>query len=223
MPHFYHQSENILISTNYKVLYSFLRRQEKRSGLLYISEKHLLGFKKTQAKNADHVLLVRNPYARIMSFYKDKFHQHPAAETLTYGDLQRCQRIFITELYPDISDDTPADDINRALTSVSFSDFVETLPKVYQLDGHLYPQHQIALFRHRYLRFRHTRLDFSHTFKIETDLELFSNLTGLNTSDKVNSTKSVSLKIEWDDNSRKTIQDIYRQDFEDYHYDTQAV
>ena len=78
MPHFYHRDQEILISLNYKVMFSSLTWLSRNSPAVMEIEQLSQIFAKPQSiffKN--HYLLVRNPYRKIISFYKDKFYHLP--------------------------------------------------------------------------------------------------------------------------------------------------
>ena len=74
MIHFFHKKNKILVSTNLKVMYSSLKQTDS---LVEIKYKKFLFLKITNIFKVKHYLLVRNPYTRIVSFYKNKFQATP--------------------------------------------------------------------------------------------------------------------------------------------------
>ena len=74
MIHFFHKKNKILVSTNLKVMYSSLKHTDS---LVEIKYKKFLFLKIINIFKVKHYLLVRNPYTRIVSFYKNKFQAIP--------------------------------------------------------------------------------------------------------------------------------------------------
>ncbi len=99
-------------------------------------EKHNIPF-------LEHYLLVRNPYRRAISFYKEKFHSLVLEQKnnlrLGWQDVQKT-------IFPYLDIDEKKDSKEQIFEkwNISFADFTNNiLPKVYEMDRHLTPQHWI--------------------------------------------------------------------------------
>ncbi len=80
-----------------------------------------------------HFFVVRNPYTRLESFFRDKFRQDPVTKARAYDELQRCQRFFCAYLQI-----TPTDSpvtIREKLLSLAFDQFVHLVcADVFRID-----------------------------------------------------------------------------------------
>jgi hypothetical protein len=79
-----------------------------------------------------HYLLVRNPYDRVVSFYKDKLLAEPSSKLCSYAELQRCQRLFCPHLQIDPHDSPTT--IREKLLSLSSAQFIDLLPDIKRID-----------------------------------------------------------------------------------------
>ncbi|MGF1498959.1 MAG: sulfotransferase family 2 domain-containing protein [Elainellaceae cyanobacterium] len=222
MPHFISTTTNYLITTNYKVMYSTMTRQER---LRLCPGRELLRMtyaRRMRLCSAKHYLIVRNPYHRLISFYKNKFQTNPLKTTTlwSYGKWQYSQRIFFP--YLNITRETPATEIKDKLLSVSFDHFIQTLPNVYTLDGHLTPQHQIRFIRHQGLSFG--QIKFTSVLKMESpqDMDYLGQELYLDLSKKHNQTGTAELNDYFTSSLVRIVNDLYREDFVRYGYSFQA-
>ena len=170
MPHFINTESGCIISTNYKVMYTTMCHQKNYR---IISEKKM--FFKTWSRKLymdihKHYLIVRNPYRKLISFYQDKFHQHPvkARGILHYHRWENSQKIFFP--YLDIKLETSPNDIRTRLINVDFDCFIKLLPKVYLQDPHLWPQYYIKYLR--YKSFVVGRINFDKVLKMESEEDM---------------------------------------------------
>lgn len=164
-----------------------------------------------------HFLLVRNPYQRAVSFYKDKFRHAPSVKLYKYDDLQVCQRLFFPYLQIG-SQDSPII-IREKLLSLSFAQFITLLPNVYQQDVHLRPQ---VMTRQIYFRGKPAfPLKIDRILKVEsTDtLHIMYDQLGLDLSRKYNSTSDVPFTDSWIPRLRTVVNELYQADFEEFGYE----
>ena len=137
MIHFFHKKNKIFVSTNLKVMYSSLSHTDS---LVEIKYKKFL--KITNIFKGKHYLLVRNPYTRIVSFYKNKFQgASKRAFNREFFQFEYSQKLFFTHL--NINSNDSNDVIASKLCSLSFVDFIRLLPQYYQKDSHMHPQSRI--------------------------------------------------------------------------------
>ena len=139
MIHFFHKKNKILVSTNLKVMYSSLSHTDS---LVEIKYKKFLFLKIINIFKVKHYLLVRNPYTRIVSFYKNKFQgASKRAFNREFFQFEYSQKLFFTHL--NINSDDTNDVIASKLCSLSFVDFIRLLPQYYQKDYHMHPQSRV--------------------------------------------------------------------------------
>ena len=139
MIHFFHKKNKILVSTNLKVMYSSLKQTDS---LVEIKYKKFLFLKIINIFKVKHYLLVRNPYTRIVSFYKNKFQAIPKKIlNRKLFKFEGIEKLFFTHL--NINSDDTNDVIASKLCSLSFVDFIRLLPQYYQKDYHMHPQSRV--------------------------------------------------------------------------------
>ncbi len=243
MPHFYCKDKKILITTNFKVMSSSLRyfsnhvcthciELEKLFplGILIQLENWLPFFiKKNYVCFLEHYLLVRNPYEKIVSFYKDKFLKLYSSDS----ELQSSQKILLPYLGIDEKIDSKTQ-IKDKLINTSFDDFIYMLPKIYNADLHLTPQHWVMyplLFKTtattknqnqpiiqprkiKRLSFRHIKI-----LKIENtaEMKIFSAKINFDINIKKYHTQEIK-DPNISSDSIKIINQIYAKDFEIFGY-----
>lgn len=131
MPRFLARTNDMVISTSYKVMYSTLVASPDLCEISERDARRLL----RRAKPPRHILLARNPYDRLRSFYRDKLFQDLRGRER--APFQWCQRAILRKLGL-----WPFGTYNRklaALKSLTFKDFLVLLPSVIG-NGHLRPQ-----------------------------------------------------------------------------------
>lgn len=147
-------------------------------------------------------LIVRNPYDRLESFFRDKLRKHAGV-----GKWQHSQRIFFP--YLNLQKTSPQEEKKQALLNLSFSDFIALLPKIYQKDHHLHPQYWIEKGIH---------VDQILKLEQSDDLSFLSQHIGVDFTKKENSTQGNAYDIEWGNASKKIVQEVYQEDYKRYKY-----
>ena len=220
MPHFVNHAKHYLISTNYKVLYSlFVEQPELREINRQEVAQYYLGGP-APAPRLSHFLVVRNPYTRLESFFKDKFRQDPVVRLRTYDQLQRCQRLFCAYLQI-VPADSPMT-IREKLLSLSFEQFVQLLSTVYLQDGHLHPQIQMTTIR---FRGAPLLLNFARVFKLEsaTDMADLQAKLAIDVSQPINHTHQVKWSSPWQPDLYAVVNELYKADFETFQYEMRTT
>ena len=224
---FQHKSTGRYLLTNYKVMFSSLDHQpnSKRVGKLaffWASISKRLAISKLRC-----VVVVRNPYDRVTSFYKDKFVRAEDYRLWMQGQgmsqsWQQSTQLFFPYLGLDSSMDPKS--VSERLSVVTFEEFMEILPKVYLQDGHLTPQYLAGAFSFRFLSYRisfRLPLYVERIYKMESleDIESLSKDFQLELKTKVNTTEKVEESITWTPSSIKTVKRLYARDFKRFGYE----
>jgi hypothetical protein len=143
--------------------------------------------------------IVRNPYSRVESFYKDKMIQ-----AMTPMFRQSCQK-YLAKVF----------DRQRLIDKkISFQEFVlnglgKNLVEISKADGHLNPQSD---FIPRGIK------KFVH-IECPEEMEYLSGLIGVDLTEiKSNNTNNVQTDLTWTPEMRKIVKDIYREDFNRFGY-----
>lgn len=152
-------------------------------------------------------LLSRSPYTRLVSFYQDKLRIN------IFNDdyWVRSQRIFFKPLGIEGCTDQEKYEHLRAL---SFSDFIQLLPRIYDKNRHLHPQHWLFRVLH------HTRL-----LKMEQpeDLAFMQSQLGIDLSIRQNVTRSPKRTVEWTANDYRIVNELYSGDFDFFGHERNGV
>lgn len=211
MPHFQSQ-KNITISTNLKVMYSSLKAQPslkkmRRIVFLWMIVKEKMSISKRQK----HYLLVRHPYSRLESFFKNKLRKSVTSD----DKWQPSQRIFFPLLH--ISKKDSPKTIQSKLRAITFEQFIEWLPRLYKENRHLYPQFWIEYLN---TNSSNWRIGFDKVCPIEDteQLKQVASELGLDLSIQKNSTKDTNIEISWTPELKAIVQEIYQEDFKRYNY-----
>ena len=151
---------------------------------------------KASVTHHPHYLLVRNPYDRLESFFKEKLRK---CVLQTKADppyqLKLHQEIF----YPYLGIDnlnTSLDDKIKIFLDFSFENYIKTLPEVYLLDQHLKPQ----------------------SYSYRSRIIFLSNKLGINTNIRVNATSDLKNEVNWTPVLRTIVNLLYDKDFEELDY-----
>ena len=228
MIHFFHKKNTILVSTNLKVMYSSLKHTDS---LVEIKYKKFLFLKIINIFKVKHYLLVRNPYTRIVSFYKNKFQgASKRAFNREFFQFEYSQKLFFTHL--NINSNDSNDVIASKLCSLSFVDFIRLLPQYYQRDFHMHPQSRIFYYKIKPRWFRWFLVPLQRyiiKFKIQIikieDLEKMNALAkkiDLDMSVKKNNTQSIKTPALTPE-TIKIIKKIYYDDFILFGYKTRRL
>lgn len=219
MPIFYHSERQQLLLTNFKVMYSTLKAQAplqelfpgRRTFIRLLADQWRL-------RPLKKYLLVRHPEARIRSFFKDKFRQHPqdclAQDFADFREWQHNQRIFFPALGLDVTTEHAV--IAQALLNTSFEQFLQLLPGHYLKDPHLQPQVTVLEFRYPNYTF-HFQPD--GILKMETTSpETLQQTLGINPGIRKNKTqKTETLFIS--EQAKALLQDLYQADYQTFNYE----
>ena len=211
MPILYNHEERYYLTTSYKVMYSTLMNQQK---LKKTSVLHALGnqwaSRVWSALSCPHFLLVRNPYTRVESLFRNKFRESPLRLKMYPHSKgwQDIQILFAEKLRPDARTSKMED----RLLDIDFNEYVEVLPELYTLDVHLWPQYD-----HSHLRYRgiHWSMAYQRTLKMENekDLSFIQSSLNLDLSKKVNAVEPTRFPITWSSSSMAIVNTIYKKDF----------
>jgi len=221
--------ENIYLITNYKVMFSTLKGQSSLvrvvgDRLFYEAVKSWLLFSRPK-----FFMVVRDPYDRIESFYKDKFlkaeeYRLWMIENKMERNWQMSTEIFFPFL--DLDTSMSPSDVNGKLLSVSFQQFISLLPKVIMKDAHLKPQHMGARVTSKNLGFQLSiPIRFKKIFKLESEKDLaeITDLFNVDLKTKENSTKHIKKCFDWSQDSMNIIEGIYAKDFEQFEYQKRSI
>ncbi|WP_440980748.1 sulfotransferase family 2 domain-containing protein [Shinella sumterensis] len=205
MPRFIAERYGTVVSTSYKVMYSSLVQSP------YLREvgesdvrKVLLGRQKYR-----HIVLARDPYERVRSFYRDKLVKD--LNERERRPFQWCQRFILRQmgLWPFASYQRKL----TALRSLTFDDFLAILPSV-QNNGHLRPQ--VSLLRSG----RHELPPPDMVHQIESDFstiqEVAPFLTGLG---RANATGGLAQNLVISGEALVQFNEIYYHDFNYFGYE----
>ena len=211
------KNEERYLVTNYKVMYSTLTKQQNIDQ--YLSKKLNLKilFNQLHLNNAQFYLLVRDPYDRTESFFKDKFRQSPKRKEKK-GEWQNTHKIFFP--YLGLNASMPNSEITDKLLNVSFNEFLSHLGDVFKVNRHLWPQHWATGIRTARLPYFNLPLRFQKVFKMESESDLndLAKLFKIDLDVINNSTKTVSEPIFWGKSELEMVEKIYKKDFELFGY-----
>ena len=210
MPHFYHSKGKYYLTTNYKVMFSTLNHQAdmyqpKARNLLW--HRLCQGMFPERAKK--HYLLVRNPYDRLESFYRNKL-QRP--DNITQQCIQNFYRFL------DLDQSASESKVRKRLSEVSFSQFVRIIPNVYQIDGHLRPQYEVLNTDMHGLLFS---LDIDEVIKIDNHQndERLSGELKIDLGEIRNVTRHYDIDMSWSNESIEIVNRLYNMDFMLFDYE----
>lgn len=133
MPRFLARETDVLVSTSYKVMYSSL----VKTGLfdeIGNAAFAALAAERCRGGGNHHLMAVRDPYARLASFFADKLRQDLKRSS---GRFQFCQVIFFPLI--GLAHDASFEEARDALRAISFDAFIDFLPRICA-DLHLQPQ-----------------------------------------------------------------------------------
>lgn len=170
------------------------------------------------SKHFHFFLIVRNPYDKVESFFREKFRK-----SLDYYDKngfwQDSQQLFFPYLNIDAS--MSPEVIREIIKNTSFNAMVSPIPEVYMRDDHLLPQCLKASVAFKILKFDISiPIRIRKIFKLESkeNLQELNKIFEINTESVVNATSSVDEDIIWTIVNRALINTIYKRDFELFNY-----
>jgi hypothetical protein len=211
MPLFADYTKKIFVFTSYKVAYSTLLFEGGKN-LNYLNHevdwiiyKHLLRHFKFL-----RIQLLRNPYDRIFSLFKDKFRIVPARISNQDFKWQPIHHIIFP--FIGVGDGMTNEQIAEKILNMSIDDFIDFLPRIYLSEGHLIPQKLTSAFRIKNGFYYPLRIN--KYLKIEEDKEEIGELLNLNFfTARRNVTNSSIDKFELSEKSIRTINRLYEGDF----------
>ena len=223
MPIFILKNLNTIVITSYKVMYTNLRYSDHHKTTIKKvrwNTKHLvvLNLLNLFKKRPYVVMFVREPYKRILSLYFNKIIDF--AKLVMDGKkkkFDRCQKVIFPLL--NIDKGLPVKEKARALSEVTFEQFVNILPKASKLEKHYYTQQESQVFK--------IKPFFSYRFKPheiikmeEMDINSIYEKFGIDFRKKVNPSKSSNYKLDdlYTPELKKIISSVYRDDFESFNY-----
>lgn len=221
---FKNRIEDAYLVTNLKVMYSTLTMQENMEEVgkdLALIQRVLLKHLGVSKFRFD--LIVRNPYDRLESFFKNKFRKS-LPKILATGEWQHCHEIFFEHFALDAR--SPSELVVDKLSKVSFEEFVRLLPYTYTRDGHLYPQHWALGLYYRKGRVKMgLPIPYEDTFHMESEEDLLraASLYSLDLSIRENSTASVKACVEWTADAVNVVNELYAKDFDSFGYKRRFV
>ena len=204
MPRFLARETGLLVSTSYKVMYSSLVSTGR---LDEIGNADFAALAAERGPGLRHLMAVRDPYARLASFFADKLRQDLERSS---GRFQFCQIIFfpLIDLPRDASFETARD----ALLAISFDAFIDFLPSICA-DRHLQPQ--VALLEAAGLDLR----PFTRTFRVETEAALFWQAIGVPRPPWSNRSRTLPDLGTLTRDRLDIVNSVYADDFDCFGYD----
>ena len=214
------KTEELYLVTNFKVMFSTLMEQESLErvplsvGLilkLFLNCFHL--------NKTPFYLLVRDPYARLESFFKNKFRS-TISKIQNTEKWQYCHEIFFSHIRLDTTM-SPAV-IAEKLQGLTFPTFISLLPATYRKDGHLHPQHWMTSLQvGKWNLGIGMPIKFKAIFKMESekDRQKMAALFQLNLNIKENTTESVDVSINWTQEEYHLVNKLYNKDFSYFFYE----
>ncbi|TXE19191.1 hypothetical protein ES731_08205 [Psychroflexus gondwanensis] len=202
MPIYKH--DKTLIITNLKVMSSSLNNTKN---LKRLTRKSFVNICFCIFSNKiNKVMLVRDPYKRVISIYNNKF------KNFQYPDqkLQYIHKIFLKSLYKDKKFKNL--NVSEILNSITFDEFLLLLKKVYESDGHTKLQSKILVDYK--VKIKNLKI-----IKIENKKGLGSFFENLDL--KIPHLNKNNLKeiLVLNKDQKEIIHEIYKKDFENFDYE----
>lgn len=213
MPHFYAPRTAAYLSTNFKVMWSTLRQQPS---LQKVYDRNMATYRLLMhcglVPHRPQYLLVRNPYDRLTSFFKNKLRRSVDDSP----EWQKPQRVFFDVIGVERDDSDAV--IAQKMRDFTFEAFIQSLPQVYRRNRHLHPQHWVAYVGPRGWGIP---AQLERIFHLENAAELheMAELLQLDIRRKANSTAAVDADTPWTPTLKAVVADLYRIDFEQYGYE----
>ena len=134
MPVFIDPAANRVALINLKAMFSTFRAHPAyqlvtpAQAVRFVLRRSMLG------KRPPMLMIVRNPYERLVSCFNDKFRKIPAERS----GWQDIHLVLFPQLglAPDDADEV----VRERLLGTGFAEFIEMLPKAYRTDAHTRPQ-----------------------------------------------------------------------------------
>ena len=216
--------EDKFLITNYKVMYSTLSSQPNL--IRFNGKKLVIQSLKSWSfpSRPRFYLLVRNPYRRIESFFKDKFQKAEEYRLWMIKNNMDKQWQMSTEIffpYLGLTTSMDPEEISTRLSQVTFDEFISILPEVLMKDRHLTPQYLARILKWKFFGIQfNIPIRIEAIFKLESpeELKLCGQLFEIDVSIKKNSTNHIKEEIYWEEHTVSAINHHYRRDFRDFQY-----
>lgn len=206
MPRFATPDAGILLSTSFKVMYSsFVETglleevREAPFAALFAERCREPGFR--------HLVAVRNPYARLASFFADKLRR---ALVRPDAPWQFSQIMFFPLVGVSFEDSDQAK--RDALLAISFEAFIDFLPQIWG-NGHLRPQVMLLYVEGMDLR------PYTKVFPIETEREQLWQALGISSPPWTNYSRDLPDLSGLSRERLDLINSIYANDFASFGYE----
>jgi hypothetical protein len=199
MPRFVAEERKILVSTSFKVMYSSIAK----SGVTYLDESAFA--LRMRQRRYKHVVLVRNPYTRLASFFADKLRKSVRGNS---GHWQLSQQIFFPFIGVSLED--PPETVREAMLGISLERFVELIPSL--RDDHLLPQSALLDVKERHLHCE------TQMLRMEHDLDRLWSLLGVECPPHLNKSSEQPDLLSLSAEHRSIVNDFYRTDFLSFGY-----
>lgn len=208
---------NCYLAANPKVLTQTLLRQKNL--IRFTSKRRYVHFLLKEVSieaGPEYIMLVRNPFKRVESYFREKLRQKVR---LVFDQppyvLKRHQTIFYP--YLGLTEEDSLQKKHDRLLALDFKSFVRALPDVFAVEDHLAPQTR---------NFSRSILGKSFTMKMnryvqierKSEMEDLARYLGLDLSIRLNSSADINEPIVWDDESVEIIKRIYEDDFTTFGY-----
>jgi hypothetical protein len=160
----------------------------------------------------EYVLLARDPYSRVESFFHEKL-RYRVGQALNPSDpyqLKRHQTVFYPWL--DTSAEEPIAAQVETLLEMSFDQYVRLIPEVWHIEDHLAPQ---TTNYTRTVFGRPIRMGFDRIVHVEDELAMQETAERFRLDLAIRQNASERLhEVAWSDEGRAIVRQVYAQDFE---------
>lgn len=170
------------------------------------TQKHLKKVKlfRLLLSKKNKYILVRNPYERLESFYRDKLGK----DLVESKKWARSQKIFFKPL--GVEKKGTQEKFN-ALNNVTFESFVKLLPEIYTKNRHLHPQNRL------FKNISHKRVLYMEK---KEDLLFMAENLHLDLNIKANTTDKSKHHLEWTPQMVSVVNKLYANDFKLYNFES---
>lgn len=218
MASFFCKRKDYFISTNLKVASRTLENQPllvKANRGMELANMLLKNI--VASKSKPHYLLVRNPYKRVESFFKEKLRKRVIQATATPPyHLKLHQEIFYP--YLGLTPGDPVEKIQHVLLSLSFEQYIKILPEVFHKDAHLHPQKWI--FRQWVKRVIPVYFTFDKIVPIDQEdgKKFLKEVLLIDLKIRINPSSDFNDEVRWTRELLDIVNDVYEEDFIGFDY-----